>query len=128
MASIETSVQALATRIGAECKALRELINGNAGDLSGLATPVKTTILAAVNNLQDQIDQLIVSAGGLVAYDFVQTTPESTWIVNHNLDRAVVAQVFDPAGNEVEVEWQQVSTNQVRVFFAAETTGSARIT
>ncbi len=36
--SLSTNLSNLTTRIATECKALRSLVNGNAGDLSGLAT------------------------------------------------------------------------------------------
>lgn len=128
MAAPDLRVQELAARIGTECKALRELINGNAANLDGLDTPAKASLLAAINNLQGQINDLISGGGGLVAYDFLQTTPASTWIINHNLGRAVVAQIFNEGASEVEAEWQQVSPNQVRVTFAAPAAGTARIT
>jgi hypothetical protein len=51
MATLETRLRDLATRVGTECKALRTLINGNAADLTGLTTTAKTSLVAAVNEV-----------------------------------------------------------------------------
>lgn len=51
MATLETRLRDLATRVGTECKALRTFINGNAADLTALTTTVKTSLVAAVNEV-----------------------------------------------------------------------------
>jgi hypothetical protein len=52
MATLETRLRDLATRVGTECKALRTFINGNAADLSALTTTAKTSLVAAINELK----------------------------------------------------------------------------
>jgi len=50
--SLKTRVESLATRIGTEFKTVKTKIAGNtSGDLSGLTTAVKTSLLAAINEL-----------------------------------------------------------------------------
>jgi hypothetical protein len=51
MADLPTESQQLAIRAAQECKALRTLINGNAVDLSSLATTDKTSLVAAINEI-----------------------------------------------------------------------------
>jgi len=51
MATLETRLRNLATRIGTEFKSIRTLLNGNAADLSALTTTAKTNIVAAINEL-----------------------------------------------------------------------------
>jgi chromosome segregation ATPase len=58
MATQETRLRDLATRIATEAKALRTLINGNAADLSALQTTAKTTLVAALNELKASISAL----------------------------------------------------------------------
>jgi len=53
--SLDTVIQSLATRIGTEAKSLRTLINGNVADLTGLTTTVKTSLVAAINELKSSI-------------------------------------------------------------------------
>lgn len=52
MATLETRLRDLATRVGTECKALRTFINGNAADLSALTTTAKTSLVAAINEIK----------------------------------------------------------------------------
>lgn len=50
--SLQTQIESLATRIATEFKTVKSKIAGNtSGDLSGLTTTVKTSILAAINEL-----------------------------------------------------------------------------
>ncbi len=54
--SLKTRIESLATRIGTEFKTVRTKISGNnSGDISGLTTTVKTSILAAINELVTSI-------------------------------------------------------------------------
>ena len=53
--SLQTNLQDLATRIATECKALRTLMNNNAGDLSALTTTQKGNLVAAINELVSSI-------------------------------------------------------------------------
>ena len=54
--SLQVRIEELATRIGTEFKTVRNSASGNtSGDLSGLSTTVKTSLLAAINELFDSI-------------------------------------------------------------------------
>lgn len=52
MATLETRLRNLATRMGTEAKALRTLINGNLADLTGLTTAAKNNLVAAINEVR----------------------------------------------------------------------------
>src|SRR3546814_12043918 len=49
--SLASAISALATRAGTEAKSLRTLINGNVSSLAALTTTAKTSLVAAVNEL-----------------------------------------------------------------------------
>lgn len=50
--SLQTNIEGLATRIGTEFKTVKSKLSGNSsGDLSGLTTTVKTSLLQAINEL-----------------------------------------------------------------------------
>jgi hypothetical protein len=75
MSTLETRLRDLATRIGTESKALRTLINGNLADLSGLQTAAKTNLVAALNELQTEINAIVPGA----AIDDASTVANKTW-------------------------------------------------
>lgn len=54
--SLSTNLNNLSTRLGTESKALRTLLNGNAADLSALATTNKSSLVAALNELSALIN------------------------------------------------------------------------
>lgn len=54
MASLSESILSLATRAGQECKALHNKI----GELSGLNTTVKTSTVAALNELVAALESI----------------------------------------------------------------------
>lgn len=56
--SLATNVTNLATRVATEVKAIRTLVNGNAGDLSALDTTTKTNLVAALNELKGDLGTL----------------------------------------------------------------------
>ena len=54
--SLASQIQSLATRVATEFKTVKNKISGNnSGDLTGLTTTVKTSILAAINELVTSI-------------------------------------------------------------------------
>lgn len=53
------------TRVATENKALRTLINGNSADLSSLSTTAKTTLVAAINELDAEIAAVADGAAGI---------------------------------------------------------------
>lgn len=60
------------------------------------------------------------------SYQHTQSTPASTWVVNHNLGFRPDVTVFSPGGIEVEAEIAHISTTQTEIRFSAAATGSAR--
>lgn len=70
--TLQTRLADLTTRIATEAKALRTLINGNAADLSALTTTAKTSIVAALNELQSEV----TNAAGV---SDATTTTSTTW-------------------------------------------------
>lgn len=75
MATLQTRLENLATRVGTECKALRTLINGNAADLSALTTTAKNNLVAALNELKAAID----AAGSAPEVNDALTNTTNTW-------------------------------------------------
>ena len=58
MSNLTTRISDLATRVATECKAIRQLTNGNTSDLSALTTSQKTSLVAAINELKTAVDSL----------------------------------------------------------------------
>jgi len=62
--SLATRISDLTTRLATEFKSVKSIISGNnSGSLSGLTTSVKTSILAAINELQSSIASKQASLG-----------------------------------------------------------------
>ncbi len=85
--SLETNLTNFATRVATETKALRTLINGNATDLTALTTTAKSNLVAAINELNAEIDA--ITAGGVATNldsltDVTITTPATGHILRHN--------------------------------------------
>jgi len=74
MATLETNLKNAFTRVATECKALRTLVNGNLTDLSSLTTTTKTSLVAAINELQ----QAIAAVDGASINDTLTGTT-TTW-------------------------------------------------
>lgn len=90
--SLSTNVANLATRVATEIKAVRTLINGNAGDLSSLTTTDKSNLVAAINELDAAIETVDLSA----LIDDESTATTSTWSstkIGTSIDAAVAALV-----------------------------------
>ena len=58
-----------------------------------------------VNSLQD------------ISYVHSQTTPATTWVVNHNLNTRCSIQVVDIDGNEIIAQIDWVDNNTVNILF-----------
>lgn len=81
MASLETRVKDLATRIATECKALRTLTNGNAASNVALLTTAKGNLVEAVNELKGRIDQVAANAGAVID-DAATNSSSKTYSIN----------------------------------------------
>ena len=72
--SLQTNLTNLATRLSTQAKALKILINGNAADLSGLATTEKSNLVAAINEVVGSVGE-----GGGAAINDTGTSTSSVW-------------------------------------------------
>lgn len=81
MATLSVRLSDLATRIATECKALRTFVNGNAADLSALATTNKSNLVAALNELKADL-QTIAGSTGASINDGASSSGVQTWSVN----------------------------------------------
>lgn len=86
--SFETNVTNLATRVATECKSIRTMLNGNAGDLSALTTSAKSNLVAALNELNAELDALSAGAAGI---DDATTATTSTWSSQKTADEILEA-------------------------------------
>lgn len=66
------------------------------------------------------------AAGGSV-FLFTQSTPSATWVINHNVGRAVAVTLFDDDGNVVQSDIEHGTANQATVTWSSPTTGSALV-
>ncbi len=103
MATLQTRLQDLATRISTEVKALRTLLNGNAADNSALITTTKTNLVAAINEVKAQANSLAASGGATIndaSSDSTTQTYSITKIVTSIAEAraAVKAEILGGAG------------------------------
>lgn len=101
--SFETNVTSLAVRLGTEFKTIRTQLTGNStGSLSGLTTSAKSSLIAAINELDAAVEALAGAEGGATIVDGVPSTT-SVWSssktdteINAAVD-AAVAELLDSA-------------------------------
>lgn len=79
MATLQQRLTDLATRVATECKSIRTLVNGNAADLSGLATDDKSNLVAALNELHTELG--LIDPAGLID-DAETTATDKTWSID----------------------------------------------
>lgn len=60
-------------------------------------------------------------------FNYVQTMPSTTWIINHNLGINPNIQIFDIGGAQIGGDILHISLNQARLSFAVAVAGSARL-
>jgi hypothetical protein len=66
-------------------------------------------------------------AGG-VAYVHTQSTPSTTWTINHNLGFRPTVELLDAGSQEIDGEVAHPSVNQTVVTLKPATAGLARLT
>ena len=59
--------------------------------------------------------------------NFIQSTPTSTWTINHNLGYKPIVNIFSVGGLEVDATIIHTSDNQCVITFNVDTAGSARL-
>lgn len=73
MSTLIVRISDLATRMATECKSLRTLVNANGADLSALTTTQKASLVAAINELKEAIDN---SGSSITISDSTSSTTE----------------------------------------------------
>jgi hypothetical protein len=89
MATLAQRLQDLAVQLGTDHKTLKTMINGNVADLAGLATTIKTNLVAAIN----EVRQLAVDAaaqGGAEINDAATNSTEA-WSSQKIVDEILAA-------------------------------------
>ena len=75
MSTLATRITDLATRLATECKSIRTLVNGNTADLSALTTTQKTSLVAAINELKNAVD----NAGSSITISDSTSSTTEVW-------------------------------------------------
>ncbi len=94
--SLQTNVSSAFTRVATEFKTLRTSLTGNStGSLAGLTTTAKSSLIAAINELDAAIEALASAEGGATIVDGAPSTT-SVWSsskTDSEIDTAVSAAV-----------------------------------
>ena len=75
MSSLQVRITDLATRVATEIKSVKTLVNGNATDLSALTTTQKTSLVAAINELKNAVD----NAGSSITISDSTSSTTEVW-------------------------------------------------
>ena len=92
------------------------------GDSINIPSP--TTASVNVKSTSN-VTSVSVSKGGDKNYVHEQSSPSTTWTVDHNLNKRVAISVVDSAGTVIICDVRYVSDNQVVLTFDAATSGNA---
>jgi hypothetical protein len=65
--------------------------------------------------------------GTVAAYTHVQSSPASTWVINHNLGYKPDVTLYTSGGVVMYAEIIHTSVNQTQVIFTVPTSGVARL-
>lgn len=65
---------------------------------------------------------------GVPAYVHTQTTPSTSWVINHNLGFRPSVELLDSGSQEIDAEVSHPSANQTVVTLKVATAGLARLT
>lgn len=78
--SLASNIASLITRVGTEFKAIRVLISGTGtGDLSGLTTTVTSSLVGAINGVDDRVADLEDDVAASSSIDDGATGTTTTW-------------------------------------------------
>ena len=75
MSTLQVRITNLATRVATEIKSVKTLVNGNAADLSALTTTQKTSLVAAINELKNAVD----NAGSSITISDSTSSTTQVW-------------------------------------------------
>jgi hypothetical protein len=84
----------------------------------------RTSIALALPGIQGPAGP---ASGGLAAYVHTQSTPATTWTINHNLGRYPSVELFNSGMQEIDAEIAHPSVNQTVVTLNPATAGLARL-
>jgi hypothetical protein len=93
--SLDTQLQNLSTRVSTQIKLLNTLINGNVVNLSALSTSAKSNLVAAINELDADIQTLSAALGAKI--DDGATAATTTWS-SSKIDTAIAAKIAQLTG------------------------------
>lgn len=112
--SLAINLQNLVTRLATEDKTLRTLINGNTVDLSSLTTGQKTNLVAALNWLHTEVQNIGGSSSGIDDEATATTTTWSSTHISSRIQQAITDLVDDaPTALDTLSELAQaISDNQ----------------
>lgn len=71
--------------------------------------------------------QWVDAADGGDAYIFTQSTPATTWTINHNLGHVPSVELFDSGSQEIDADVSHPSVNQAIIVFSVPVAGFARL-
>ena len=93
---------------------------------NGDSVNITSSTTASVNvKSTSNVTSVSVSRGVDKNYVHEQSSPSTTWTVNHNLNKRVAVSVVDSAGTLIICDVRYVSDNQVVLTFDAATSGNA---
>ncbi len=130
MASLESRLSDLATRVGSEFKSLRTLVNGNVADLANLVTSAKSSVVAAINEVKTQANATAATVSAFID-DSSTTATDHVWSVfktKSYVDAAVTA-LIGGAGSAYDTlkEIQTILENDATSVTAIFTALSKRV-
>lgn len=67
------------------------------------------------------------AGAGDQSFLFTQSTPSTTWTINHNLGYKPSVELFDTGSQEIDAEVVHTNSNQVIAYFNPATAGTARL-
>jgi hypothetical protein len=87
----------------------------------------ESPIIARVRDVVKVDTPLQGLPGNVAAYTHVQSTPVSTWIINHNLGYKPDVTLYSDGGVVMYADIVHTSNNQTQIIFNLPTTGVARL-
>tara|TARA_B110000977_G_C10845515_1_gene403742 strand:- start:50 stop:364 length:315 start_codon:yes stop_codon:yes gene_type:complete len=101
-------------------------VSNNIQIKNGDSVNITSSTTASVNvKSTSNVTSVSVSRGGDKNYVHEQSSPSTTWTVNHNLNKRVAVSVVDSAGTLIICDVRYVSDSQVVLTFDAATSGNA---
>jgi len=87
----------------------------------------ESPIIARVRDVVKVDTPLQGPPGNVAAYTHVQSSPATTWIINHNFGYKPDVTLYSDGGVVMYAEIVHTSINQTQIIFNLPTTGVARL-